>query len=63
METVKGAILQSIEMYFESITQKIEESYGNIDEIEKKIHKLKRGSIKTLIYFYSSEINMDVKEP
>lgn len=50
-------------MYFESITQKIEESYGSIDEIDKKINKLKKGSIKTLIYFYSSEINMDVKEP
>jgi hypothetical protein len=54
----KEEAVKIVENYFKDVEGKIESEYKLLSEVEQKFEKLKKGSIKTVIYYYSGEISL-----
>ena len=62
IEEDKKAIMRLVERYYQAAEQVIREVQTQTQQVEEKLHKLQKGSIKTLIFYYSGEIPLDVPE-
>ena len=49
----KEEAVKMIENYFKDVETQLDEQSRYLTEIEQKFEKLKKGSIKTIIYYYS----------
>ena len=50
--------IKFIENYYNNLRTSVKQIKGNYQQLEEKLNKLKRGSIKTLIFFYSGDIDL-----
>lgn len=54
--------MQLVEKYYQVAKDMVQNVKGQLVRVEEKLNKLKKGSIKTLIFFYSGEISLDTPE-
>ena len=47
--------MSMVEEYFGSMRKNMDEQFGYFGEVEKKLGKIQKGSLKTLIYYYTEQ--------
>jgi hypothetical protein len=59
IESDKEAVLRFIGNYYNEAMKNLEEVKNKMNPLEEKLAKLKKGSIKTLIFYYSGDIKLE----
>ena len=50
-----------IERYYGERVKEVSESFGKLEEVEVRIGKIKKGSLKAMILFYSEGVDLEPK--
>ncbi len=58
----KRTVTELIEQHYQSVERAIESAKEQVKQVEEKLIKLKKGSIKTLIFFYSGDITLEAEQ-
>ena len=58
MEEDRENAIKFIENYYNNLRSSVKQIKGKYQQLEEKLNKLKRGSIKTLIFFFSGDIDL-----
>jgi len=51
--------MKAIDAYYFKTSKAIEEHKQKVHQVEQQLTKLKRGSIKTLIFYYTGDIKLE----
>ena len=59
MQKDREEVMKHIENYYLTASKTLEQAKGKCRQVEDKLAKLKKGSIKTLIFYYSGDIELE----
>ncbi len=52
-------MLEAVNIFYEGAIKECEKKFHHLNDIENRVVKLKKGSLKTIIYYYSEDFNLD----